>query len=91
MFTLYKAASQEEIIAIANGVDYGLGGSIYSKDEERAQQVAMEVETGSITINAPFYPNCNLPFGGTKSSGYGREGGLHGFHEFTNIKSVAIP
>ena len=51
----------------------------------------MEIETGSIAINAPFVPSYYLPFGGTKSSGYGREGGLAGYHEFVNIKAVAIP
>lgn len=53
--------------------------------------MALEVETGSMTINAAFFPNFSLPFGGTKSSGYGREGGSLGFHEFVNVKAVAIP
>ena len=91
VFALYKVENQEEAVELANAVEYGLGGAIFSKNEERAEQVALEVDTGSMTINAPFMPNFSLPFGGTKSSGYGREGGIYGFHEFTNIKSVAIP
>ena len=91
VFVLYQVENQEEAVQLANAVEYGLGGAVFSKSEERAEQVAMEVETGSMTINAPFFPHFSLPFGGTKSSGYGRDGGAHGFQEFTNIKSVAIP
>ncbi len=91
VFVLYKVANDDEAVAIANGVEYGLGGAVYSKDEERAEKIAMEVDTGSMTVNAPFMPHFSLPFGGTKSSGYGREGGAVGYHEFTNIKTVAIP
>ncbi len=72
-------------------MEYGLGGAVYSKDEGRAERVAMEVETGSMYVNAPFTGSFFLPFGGTKQSGYGREGGVEGFREFTNIKTVAIP
>ena len=91
VFVLYRVEGDKEAVSLANSVEYGLGGAVFSQDEERAQKVAMEVETGSMTINAPFFPNFALPFGGTKASGYGREGGLHGFHEFTNAKTVAIP
>ncbi len=91
VFVLYSAENEEEAVGIANGVDFGLGGAIFSKDEDRAEKLAMEIETGSVSINAPFFPHQGLPFGGTKQSGMGREGGVLGFREFTNIKTIATP
>ncbi len=91
VFQLYCVDSVEDAINLANDVEYGLGGHVFSKSEERAEKVALEVETGTMFINGLFFPHKALPFGGVKSSGHGRELGPDGFHEFTNIKTVAIP
>lgn len=91
VFSLYKVDSAEEAIRLANDVEYGLGGAVFSKDEEKAREVALQIETGMVFINDFTKSHWALPFGGTKASGYGRECGKAGLLEFTNNKTLAIP
>ncbi|WAJ70079.1 NAD-dependent succinate-semialdehyde dehydrogenase [Catenovulum adriaticum] len=86
-----KVKDNEEAIKVANDSRYGLGGGIFSKDEDKAVQMAIEeFDTGMVNINGYGLAQPSLPFGGVKSSGYGREHGGFGITEFVNIKSVMI-
>jgi succinate-semialdehyde dehydrogenase/glutarate-semialdehyde dehydrogenase len=87
---LFKAKDEDDAIRIANDHRYGLGGGVLSADEDRAIAVARRLETGMVSINGFFGSQPNLPFGGTKDSGYGREHGGFGIREFVNIKSIMI-
>jgi acyl-CoA reductase-like NAD-dependent aldehyde dehydrogenase len=80
--------NEEEAIAIANDSEYGLGGTVFTRDVEHGLDIARRVETGSIGVNfAGMAPNA--PFGGVKSSGIGRESGPEGFEEYMTTKSIA--
>lgn len=81
---------EADAIAIANDSKYGLGGSVYTRDVERGRRVAEEVETGMVYINHPAYTYADMPFGGIKKSGYGRETGELGILEFVNRKVVRV-
>ncbi|NJK71522.1 MAG: aldehyde dehydrogenase family protein [Thermales bacterium] len=82
--------SVDEAIKIANDTRYGLGASIWTKDEELAKSLIPRIEAGNVYINTVVRGNPKLPFGGIKKSGYGREFGEYGIKEFVNIKSVVI-
>ena len=79
--------SEDEAIRIANESSYGLGGAILTKDTLRAIEIAKQIRTGTVGINGAF--NLFGPFGGFKQSGIGREGGMWGMHEYTEVQTVA--
>ena len=81
---VYKVSDDDEAVRLANAVDYGLGGSVWSSDEERAIEVASRLEVGMTNVNAPASEAADMPFGGTKRSGFGRELGPLGIEEFVN-------
>ncbi|MCW4465421.1 NAD-dependent succinate-semialdehyde dehydrogenase [Glutamicibacter sp. MNS18] len=87
---LYKVDGEEEAVALANNTDYGLGASIHTKDADRADRIARQLETGMVAINEPSGSAAELPFGGVKRSGIGRELGKYGMDEFINHKLVKI-
>ncbi|KAF9466264.1 meiotic sister-chromatid recombination aldehyde dehydrogenase [Collybia nuda] len=82
----------EEAITIANGTRYGLGASVFGPDQKQALNVAKRLECGMVSVNdfGVFYINQDLPFGGTKSSGYGRFGGPEGLRSLTNTKAIIV-
>lgn len=80
----------EEAIAVANGLDYGLGAALWTTDLPRAHALARRIDAGAVFINGLVASDPRLPFGGIKQSGYGRELGVHGAREFTNIKTVWV-
>jgi succinate-semialdehyde dehydrogenase/glutarate-semialdehyde dehydrogenase len=86
---VYRVESDEEAIALANGSQYGLGAAVFGSDGERAQAVADRLEAGMVFINHPTASEPNLPFGGVKRSGFGRELSPHGILEFANRKLIA--
>ncbi|MXO65025.1 NAD-dependent succinate-semialdehyde dehydrogenase [Altericroceibacterium endophyticum] len=89
--SVIKAKDDEDAMRIANDSRYGLGGGIFSKDEKRARKLASTYfDTGMVTINGYNIAKPNMPFGGVKNSGYGREHGGFGMKEFVNIKSIFI-
>jgi succinate-semialdehyde dehydrogenase/glutarate-semialdehyde dehydrogenase len=88
---ILPAKDEAEAIAIANDSPFGLGGSIYSTDIERAKRVASRIETGMVFINYPDVSWPDLPFGGVKRSGYGKELSNLGLEEFVNKKLVLVP
>ncbi len=77
---------EETAIAVANNTKYGLGGSVYTIDQERGRRVASQIEAGMVYVNNPVELHAELPFGGIKKSGYGRECGPLGIEEFLNKK-----
>jgi len=78
----------EDAVRIANDSPYGLGGAIYSSDVALALDVAKRIRTGAININNALNIQ-NLPFGGFKESGIGREGGRWGLDEYTELQAIA--
>lgn len=89
--SLIKAKDNNDAMKIANSSRYGLGGGIFSKDEKKAIELAKKhFDTGMININGYGLAQPNLPFGGVKESGYGREHGGFGMREFVNVKSIMI-
>ncbi|HEY5744771.1 MAG TPA: NAD-dependent succinate-semialdehyde dehydrogenase [Chryseolinea sp.] len=84
------ARTEEEAMKLANASRYGLGASIWTKDIERGERLAREVESGSVFINALMKSDQRLPFGGIKKSGYGRELSEAGIKEFVNVKTISI-
>lgn len=86
----FRVKDEEAAIALANDSDYGLGGSVFTRDIGRGKRVASRIETGMVFINHPTWTAAELPFGGIKNSGYGRELSSHGIHEFVNKKLVRV-
>ncbi|MCB5013019.1 aldehyde dehydrogenase family protein, partial [Streptococcus mutans] len=89
--SIYKVDTEEEAIALANDSSYGLGGTVFSKDLEHAKAVAAKIETGMTFINSGWSSYPEVPFGGIKNSGYGRELSNLGFDAFVNEHLVFIP
>jgi len=84
----FPAKDEEEAIALANNSPFGLGGSVYTSDIEHGKQVASRIETGMVFVNYPFMSAPELPFGGIKRSGYGKELSSLGIQEFVNKKLI---
>ena len=82
--SVYKVKSEEEAIELANNSSYGLGNTVFSQDYEHAERVAVKIETGMSWINDGWASLPELPFGGVKNSGYGRELSGYGIKEFMN-------
>jgi len=85
-----KASEPAHALGIANGVDLGLGGSIWTNDIATAEAMARGMESGATFVNNISFSDPRMPFGGVKNSGYGRELSAHGIREFTNVKSIWI-
>ena len=84
------AEDEEDAIRIANDSEFGLGASLWTKDLNKAKNLAVKIESGSVFINGMVKSDPRLPFGGIKASGYGRELSHYGIKEFMNIKTVWI-
>jgi succinate-semialdehyde dehydrogenase/glutarate-semialdehyde dehydrogenase len=87
---VYVVKDDEEVVKLANDSHYGLGGAVFSKDIARARKLASRIETGMVYINSASDTSAELPFGGVKRSGYGRELSDLGIKEFVNQKLVVI-
>ena len=85
---LYKAKDAEDTVRIANNSPYGLGGSLWTGDIEKGRSLARQVETGTVYLNDVMKSDPNLPFGGVKRSGHGRELSMFGLREFVNVQAV---
>ena len=88
---IYKAASVDEAVELANNSPFGLGGAVFSADEDKALEVAERLDSGMVAINGTLGSQPDLPFGGVKRSGVGRELGRYGMDEFVNKKLIRIP
>ncbi|SDW68339.1 NAD-dependent succinate-semialdehyde dehydrogenase [Roseicitreum antarcticum] len=90
--SVIRARDDTDAMRLANESRYGLGGGIFSQDEDRAVRLARDhFDTGMIRINSFGAADPNMPFGGVKDSGYGREHGGFGMKEFVNVKSIFLP
>jgi succinate-semialdehyde dehydrogenase/glutarate-semialdehyde dehydrogenase len=85
-----SAKNEEDAVRIANDSVFGLGAAVFTRNLERGERIAREIEAGSAFVNALVASDPRLPFGGIKQSGYGRELGCYGIREFVNIKTVCI-
>jgi succinate-semialdehyde dehydrogenase/glutarate-semialdehyde dehydrogenase len=86
----FRVKDEEEAVTLANDSDFGLGGSVFTQDIARGKRVASRIDTGMVFINQPTWTSPDLPFGGIKNSGYGRELSSLGIQEFVNKKLVRI-
>jgi succinate-semialdehyde dehydrogenase/glutarate-semialdehyde dehydrogenase len=86
----FRVKNEDEAVALANDSDFGLGGSVFTKDVARGMRVASRIDTGMMFVNHPTWTTPDLPFGGIKNSGYGRELSSMGIQEFVNKKLVRV-
>ena len=88
--TVYKVGSEDEAVELANDTPFGLGSYVFTTDDEQAKRVADRIEAGMVFVNAVGAEGVELPFGGVKRSGFGRELGRYGIDEFVNKKLIRI-
>jgi succinate-semialdehyde dehydrogenase / glutarate-semialdehyde dehydrogenase len=88
---VYRVSDADQAVQLANDTPYGLGSAVYTTDEALALAIADRLDTGMVFINEPEGGGAELPFGGTKRSGVGRELGPMGIEEFINRKLIHVP
>ncbi len=88
--SVIRATDAADAIRIANDTDFGLGGSVWTRDTARGERLARQLQCGSAFVNGLVKSDPRLPFGGVKHSGYGRELSHHGMHEFVNAKTIWV-
>ena len=86
----FRVKDENAAVELANDSDFGLGGCVFTKDVARGKRVAGQVDTGMMFVNHPTWTTPDLPFGGIKNSGYGRELSSQGIQEFVNKKLVCV-
>jgi succinate-semialdehyde dehydrogenase / glutarate-semialdehyde dehydrogenase len=87
---VYRVPSEEQAVALANDTPFGLGSYVMTNDPEQAERVADQIDAGMVYVNIVGADSAELPFGGTKRSGFGRELGRYGADEFVNKKLIRI-
>lgn len=87
---MFRVPDEDAAVALANDSEFGLGGSVFTADVERGKRLASRIDTGMVFINHPTWTAADLPFGGIKNSGYGRELSAMGIQEFVNKKLVRV-
>lgn len=90
VLSFYVVETEEEAVRIANATPFGLGGSVFTADLEHGKDIARRVESGMVFVNRPVWSAPELPFGGVKNSGYGRELSELGIGEFVNRKLIHV-
>ena len=88
--SFYRVKDEQEAIELANDSAYGLGGSVFTQDIERGKRIADQIDTGMVYINHPTWTQADLPFGGSKGSGYGQELSEFGVDEFAIKKLIRV-
>ncbi len=82
--------SEDEVIRLANDTPYGLSTAIWTRDLSRAHRVAARIDVGIAWVNSWFLRDLRTPFGGSKQSGIGREGGVHSLEFYTELRNICI-
>jgi len=82
--------TEEEVVTLANDTDYGLAATIWTENNAQALRVAKQIEAGIVWVNSWFLRDLRTAFGGSKQSGIGREGGVHGLEFYTELKNICI-
>jgi succinate-semialdehyde dehydrogenase/glutarate-semialdehyde dehydrogenase len=88
--SVYRVGSEEQAVELANDTPFGLGSYVFTDDPDQAQRVANHLDTGMVFINGTLLDGAELPFGGVKRSGFGRELGPYGMDEFVNKKLIRV-
>jgi succinate-semialdehyde dehydrogenase / glutarate-semialdehyde dehydrogenase len=88
--SIYRVSGEDEAIKLANDTPFGLGSYVITRDPEQAMRVADQIDAGMVFVNAAGLEGAELPFGGVKRSGFGRELGRFGADEFVNKKLIRI-
>jgi aminomuconate-semialdehyde/2-hydroxymuconate-6-semialdehyde dehydrogenase len=88
--TIAPFSTEEDVVAMANSVDYGLAASLWTKDIQRVHRMARHLEVGTLWVNTWMMRDLRVPFGGMKMSGVGREGGVHSMEFFTEATNVCV-
>ena len=81
---------EDEAVALANGTDYGLAAILYTGDPERAERVSRRLVAGTVWVNSFFVRDLRVPFGGSRNSGIGREGGVRSFDFYADVKNICV-
>ena len=87
---VYRVDTDDEAVDLANSTVYGLGGAVFSTDTARAEAVAQRIDAGMVNVNTPAGEGPDIPFGGVKRSGFGRELGALGIDEFVNKQIYVV-
>ncbi|MEQ8266560.1 MAG: aldehyde dehydrogenase [Parvibaculum sp.] len=90
VLTWQNFSSDDEVVTLANNTRYGLAGTLFSRNEKRAMDIASQVVAGTLWVNCFFIRDLAAPFGGSKDSGIGREGGVWSFDFYTDIKNISV-
>ena len=90
MAVVHPFDTEAEALAIANSVEYGLTGSVWTSDLQRGHRVAAEMETGMVWVNTWLHRDLRVPFGGVKNSGVGREGGSNSLAFYSESQNICI-
>lgn len=90
VMSFFEVENADEAVALANDSEFGLAGTVWSKDLEKAKAVASQLDVGAVAINRLMSSDPRIPFGGVKKSGVGRELGREGVLSFVNLKSIVV-
>jgi succinate-semialdehyde dehydrogenase/glutarate-semialdehyde dehydrogenase len=88
--SVYRVSDENEAVQLANDTPFGLGSYVMTNDAEQGMRVADKIDAGMVFVNAVGLEGAELPFGGVKRSGFGRELSIHGIREFVNVKAVWV-
>ena len=88
--SILKFKTFDEVVERSNNSQYGLAAGVFTKDLDKAVQFSQQIQAGSVWVNCFLALSAQLPFGGFKQSGFGRENGEDGLYEYLEVKSVAI-
>src|SRR3546814_4616569 len=89
VLTLQTFHTEDEAVELANGTEYGLAATLFTSDEARAERVAAQLVAGTVWTNCFYVRDLAAPFGGSRKSGVGREGGAWSFDFFSDVKNIA--